>query len=518
MIGAVAPGWALRREQARIQLEAVLHRRSYKAGGNSRRTAGWVNRSTDANAAAMPQLATLRNFARDLRRNNGWARRAIQVVGNNTVGRGIKAKPNMPGMLQRNRDALAAWNRWATSLKCDHDGALPFTGIQRQVMEAVVESGECLVLREPAPSSYGMEIPLQLRVLESDYIDTNRHGLIQGSGNAVRHGIEFDRRGRRVAYWLYEEHPGGTDVFTAMGSRIKSRRVPAEDVLHIYRPDRPGQYRGVSWLCAAIAKLNDYDDYDDATLVAKKIAACYAVFVEDLNGEAEALGELDEDNLDQVKLEPGQITHLEPGQTVKFGTPPTTADHDSFSTTTLRRIASSIGITYEDMTGDYSKVNFSSARMARLAHWANVWDWRNNMLIPQLCAPVWDWVMSYHAGLRGWRVVPTVDWAAPPIPMLEPDKEGKAYKELIRSGVMTLAQAIAERGYDPEEQLREIAETNALLDELDIKLDSDPRAVAITGQEQPSAGGDDGEEEAQEDSADGEGEPDEDEDAADGDG
>jgi capsid protein len=60
----------------------------------------------------------------------------------------------------------------------------------------------------------------------------------------------------------------------------------------------------------------------------------------------------------------------------------------------LRKIAKGLGLTYEDFTGDYSNVNFSSARMAQIEHWHNVEDWRWHLLVPQFCDPVWKWAMQ----------------------------------------------------------------------------------------------------------------------------
>jgi len=46
---------------------------------------------------------------------------------------------------------------------------------------------------------------------------------------------------------------------------------------------------------------------------------------------------------------------------------------------------------------------------------------------------------------------------------------------------MTLAEAIARQGRNPEAVLAEIAATNERLDELGLVLDSDPRRVTKTG-------------------------------------
>ena len=145
-------------------------------------------------------------------------------------------------------------------------------------------------------------------------------------------------------------------------------------------------------------------------------------------------------------MEPGMIANLPVGKDVKFGNPPTVTD-SKFADRNLRKIAAGLGVSYEDLTGDYSQVNFSSARMSRLAHWANVRDWQWNMLVPQLCDGVWAWAMeaAQIEGLVGAEL-PTAEWTTPPMPMIEPDKEGLAYQRLVRNGVMTHDAMVREQG------------------------------------------------------------------------
>jgi capsid protein len=67
--------------------------------------------------------------------------------------------------------------------------------------------------------------------------------------------------------------------------------VPANDVLHIYRPLRPWQIRGEPWLSNVLLKLYELDQYDDAELVRKKTAAMFAGFITRLDPEANIMGE-----------------------------------------------------------------------------------------------------------------------------------------------------------------------------------------------------------------------------------
>ncbi|WP_164146025.1 phage portal protein, partial [Stenotrophomonas maltophilia] len=85
----------------------------------------------------------------------------------------------------------------------------------------------------------------------------------------------FDPVGRRVAYWLFDEHPGSA---LAMRS-LESRRIPAEDVIHVFLSKRPGQARGYSWLAPVMQRMRSFDEMEDAIMEQAKIAACFAAFV-----------------------------------------------------------------------------------------------------------------------------------------------------------------------------------------------------------------------------------------------
>lgn len=481
----VAPRWALDRIRARAA--ASLFARHYEAASAGRRTANWPRGNSDANTAAGAALSTLRALSRDLRRNNPWARRGVQVVANNTVGWGIVPKASGGA----NEALAAAWRTWADTTQCDADGRLTFYGIQRLAVETIVESGEVLVRARWRRPDDGLALPLQLQVLEPDYLDTTKDNFTGPSGGPVVQGVEFDKLGRRAAYYLFPEHPGSN---RAGGS---SRRMPASDILHVFRGERPGQVRGVPWLAAVIARLRDFDEYEDATIMRHKIAALFAAFVSDPNGDpsAAALGGQETDAAGQLieTLEPGMVKYLLPGQTVEFGNPPVPVD-GGFTDRSLRAVSSGLGVTFEDLTGNYGNVNYSSGRLGWMAHWANVEDWRWNMLVPQLCAPAWDWAMqaAMIVGLLGEAPNPTLpraDWTPPARPMLDPDKEGLAYKRRVRSGAMTPSEMVREQGRDPDAHWREYAKDLAQLDSLGIVLDCDPRRVSDAGLTQERVGG-----------------------------
>ncbi len=476
------PERGLARLRSRIAGAALA--RHYEAAASGRRTSGWRKSSGDANAVTGPATGKTRDVARDLVRNSGIAESAVRTIANHVCGRyGITAKP-----ANRSKSILAEWDAWADSTECDSDGRCDLAGLQRLIMRSVVVDGEVLVRRRLRRPEDGLSIPLQLQVLEADYIDTLKYGAVElrrSTGevvgrNVIINGIEFDMLGRRAAYWLFREHPG--DIlgrFTA-----QSFRVPAESILHVYRQDRPGQVRGISWLAPVALKFKDFDEFDDATLVKQKVAACLAVFVTD-DGTGGPLGQAEEqtDGLEIDQLEPGLITNMPTGKSVEVVEPPSTKEFVDYIATTLRMIGTGIGVSYEDLTGDYSKVNFSSSRMSHLAHWAAVEEWRWLMLRPQFLDPVWQWAQAVSA-ISGGAGDPEVRavWTAPAAPFVDPDKEGQAMIRNIRGGVQSFDDALRERGYDPERTLDEIAAHNAKIDKLELILDSDPRNTTQQGQ------------------------------------
>lgn len=472
----IAPQWGLERVKARAATDAF--ERHYEAATTGRRTSGWSRTAGDADLTIRPALLELRMHARDLVRNNGWARRAQKVLANNTAGWGIvpKASGETPGV---NAKADAIWKAWATSTQCEAEGRHTFYGIQTLAMKTITTAGEVLIRRRPRYATDGLAIPLQLQVLEPDFLDHSKSFTGDLRTGPTIQGVEFDLIGRRNAYWIFDNHPGS-------GRSVNpSKRVDASEILHVFDTERPAQTRGVSWFGTSIVGLKDFDDYEDAELMKQKIAACFAAFVVDIDGLGAPIGEQSTTDPLVETFEPGMITQLPPGKNVVTANPPTLTS-DALPTRTLRKIAAGLCVTYEDLTGDYSQVNFSSARMARLAHWANVHDWQQNMLIPLLCNGVWAWAMDQAVIAGLIPEAPPAEWTPPPMPMLEPDKEGLAYSRLVRNGVMTYSQMIREQGGDPVAHFAEYAADQKMLDALGLVLDSDARATSAAGLEQPS--------------------------------
>jgi lambda family phage portal protein len=473
LTGPLAPRWTLRRQRARLAAELLA--RHYEAAAGGRRTQGWRRPSSDANAASAGALGPTRNAARDVVRNNPYAESALTTIVDHVIGWGIMGAP------PKGASAAASkrWAAWAETTACDAEGRHDFAGLQKRAMRTIIESGEVLVRRRIRRIEDGLPIPLQIQILEPDYLDVAHDGPTPNGGVVVS-GVEFSPIGARAAYWLFRQHPGAS-VPGASGSLV-SDRIPASEILHVFHGGRPGQVRGVSWFAPILLRLKDLDEYEDATLMKQKVAACLAIVMTDADGSAPAIGRGTDPSDSIDTLEPGSILNAPAGRTVTVVEPPAVAEHDAFCKTALRAIAAGMGLTYEDLTGDYQNLPFSAARMSRIRHWARVEDWRWQTIIPGFCDPVWRWAML-AAAVIDVAVQPdtAVEWTAPAMPMIEPDKEGLAYLRNIRAGIQTLSEAIRERGYIPEQMLAEMQRDNALLDRLGLILDSDARKMSQAG-------------------------------------
>ena len=441
----------------------------YDAARHTRRTAGWIASGTGPNTEIARDLPTLRNRHRDLARNNPWVRRAIQAVVTNTVGPGIRAQWDSD-------ERQARWSAWWESTDCDADGRHNGYGLQALGLRAIVESGAALVRRRPRRPLDGPQIPLQLQVLEPDYIDHTKTELLP-NGGYIHQGVEFGPFGRRQAYWLYQEHPG--EMSHSPRYTGTSKRYPADDIAHVFRVDRPGQVHGVSWGTGAMTRARMLDDYQDAQLERQRLAACFMAFRRP-GLESEAIEGQEYEFSDRV--EPGLIEDLPPGWDMSFAEPPQPTDDKDFQLSILRAVASDYGIPYEVLTGDLSEVNFSSARMGWNEFARNITAWRWQMIEPQLLSQIAAWYLEAErvAGFdtKGARVL----WTAPSRTMVDKTREIKPLIEEIRAGLVSLPEAIRQVGYDPLTLATENAEFIDVLAGLGLKLSS---IVAHDADQQP---------------------------------
>lgn len=478
-IATVSPRWAVRREHARMVLDR-LHgaRAEYEGATQGRRATSWRRKVRDANAELSPRtLMALRGIAHDLVRNNPHAASAVSAIAEHMVGEGITFQLYRNG--KHDPDLTKRVRAHLDTTSCDAAGRHDLYGLQLQAARAIVTGGAAVMRRRWRRASDRLPLPFQLQLLEADYIDMNKHGPAMGASAYAVNGIEFDQLGRRSGYWLYSAHPGAVRP----GS-IESKLIPAEDVAHVFRADRPEQEHGATWLAPIILPLMDFKEYSDAQLLRQKIAACFAVFRIGDSDSADALANdnhEDDDAPELESIEPGMIYDMPGGGDVKFPNPPTVEGYKDVSTVTLHAVSAGLGVPYEIVTGDLSGVSFISGRLGRLNFYKKNATHQWAMFIPQFCGSVQRWTFDALELMGENMAGVTMRWTPPRVPMLDPATEVPAIRDAIRSGQMTPSEAVRERGHDPDTFFQEWAEDAGRFDELNLTFDCDPRKVTAVG-------------------------------------
>ena len=448
-------------------------KRAYEAADKGRRGKSMrLASSSGPNREISLALSDLRDRSRHFVRNNGWAKRAVEAVVKHTIGEGIRPAPL--GSIEENKRIKAVWREWAETTACDFYGKTNFYGLQEMAMRAIVEGGDVLiVLHRTKPTAYGgiagqarndvaVELPIKLRLMEGDVIDHTRNG--DNDKGIARLGVQFSHDGELLGYWLWNYHPGDGYSYKM---NIQSEFYPKDDILHVYEVLRIAQARGVPFGVGAFMRLSDFSDYEDAQLMKQKVAACFAMFIENADGAPRN----PEEPLIE-KIEPGIIEWLASGETAVFSNPPSVGDYDMYSVRILQGIAAAYGITYEMLTMDYKRVNFTSGRMAKIDVTNNFKSWQYGMIVPQFLQPVWEWFMDACLLTGALNKRYSTDWTAPRVQQLDPVKETNSRLVAVQAGFETISEIIRENGREPHEFFEEYSQDMEMLQKLGINLSS----------------------------------------------
>lgn len=483
-VSVFSPAAALRRYSSRVSLANLA--RLYDGAGGGRLNEGWSARKTSADAEIALAGPVLRDRMRDLVRNNPLAAQAVQVLVNNIAGTGIRPRPKS-GNARRDKRVAALWDDW--SRHSDRHGHTDFEGLLALAVREMVEGGEVFAVRRRLPSRSGRVVPLEIELFEADHLDESKVNL-GGQGAEIRDGIEYDADGRRKAYYLMPDHPGGVHRFRSRAAEA-SRRVPAEDVAHLFERQRV-QNRGVPWGVAAMTALRDHGDWQLAEMVRKKTEACLVgIVIGDDDAGSSGLNPIEDANGDLIEsFRPGMMMYSRGGKDVKFSSPAHSGGVAEWNRVQMHIIAAGFRVPYALMTGDLSQANFSSnraglnefRRMVEMIQWT--------VVIPMFCQRIWDWFCeaAFTAGLIDREDIP-VEWAPPRFESVNPKQDAETALIEVRAGFATRSSEISRRGFDPREVEGEMAADNDRADTLGLILDSDPRRMSRAGQGQQEGSG-----------------------------
>lgn len=439
-----------------------VQKRNYDAAAGGRRFDGWQSMSNPTEAANAARVPIMQR-ARYLAANNALAASAVEAWVSSLVGTGIKPQSShrLPSIRSKLNQGFEGWTDIA-----DADGLTDLYGLQALMVRRMVIDGESFAILSNGENG------LKVRVIDVQQVDASYTTAL--TSGRVQNGIEFNKNGERVAY----------HIFDSMDSMTRKRqRILARDVIHLFKPDFPGQVRGISWFAPVLLRMNDLDSWRDAQLVRQKTAAMLAGFVKSAGGDGQPF---DGDNDGQGNLtgglEPGMIKMLDPGQEMQFSTPANIGSEViEFAKITEREIAVGLGLPVAMVSGDLSDVNYSSIRAGLVDFRRRSEALQHGVVCFQMCRPIWQRYATTavligqikaktEEAIAATHITPKQSW-------VDPKKDVEAEIAAIENGLMSRREAVTARGVDIEKLDQDIANDNKRADSLNLPFGTQQAAA-----------------------------------------
>jgi lambda family phage portal protein len=470
-----------------IQVVRPLARARFDAAQTSDDSRHWANADAlSANAALTPEVRRIiRNRARYERANNAYVHGICVTKSNDLIGTGPRIQLDT-GNADSDRAIGRAFFDWSWSVR--------LADKLRTATEARVLDGEafCMFFTNPRLDVRGVQ--LDLRLIEADQVASPAYDYqqtISPDGSLVD-GVELDRHGNVIAYHVLTSHPGSNFLIGIN----EYDTIVAENMLHWFRPTRPGQHRGLSELTPCLRLTANMRRYTEAVIRAAEIAADLAAFVHS-NSPAAQVDEVDA--FAAIEIEKGTLTTLPEGWDIsQLKAEQPTNTHQAFTRTILSEIARGVNLPYYKAAFDASSYNYSSARLDGQLHEQNVrverdeleraWldrifrEWLDEaLLVPGMIpaglppASEWNWAWVWD-GREG----------------VDPNKEANATETKLATLTTSLAAEYARQGKQWDVELRQIAAERALMAELNLSIGNRPSQVVVPQAEAVAAAGEPG--------------------------
>jgi lambda family phage portal protein len=463
VVGLFSPAAGLRRRHHRLlarnadyrALFDVFVRNGYRAASSGNNTPWTSNHNSTADQEIAQDLPTLRNRSRELERDDSIGSGLIGTFVSNVIGTGMSPQCKT-GDSEKDSRIEAAYYTLAAGLSPDMD--LTQAERQQMVYSRSLVDGEVLVRRVKRGND-----PVWFQILEADRLQGYSE-IAPVSRNEIRQGVERDRDGKIVAYWIMNQ-PQDAMRMTARG-QADFTRVPKSEIMHLKRVKRPGQSRGVPFCHAILQDIRDLDLLMVAALKRVQIACLLAVFIKSTRSadiipgqqttSADGGKKLDQD------IEPGMMMKLNPDESIETLVPNfPVPEFGPFVIMLARRIGTAVGIPWQMVLKDFSDSTYSSARTDMLEArrtFTALQKWFAETYL------TWEWTEVLKDGLlRGEPAlsdvsiedIASVEWIANGWQWVDPMKEAAATELELKMGTMTLRDVASSRGKDWQEQMNQ---------------------------------------------------------------
>ena len=450
---------------------------------------------------------TLRQRARMLYMAAPVATSAIKTNRTNVIGCGLQLKSRINRVkLGLTPEQAKEWQRkteeefelWAANKRnCDAIGVNNFYTAQQLALASCLLSGDMIVLLKHEDPTVLNPYGLRFHMIEADRVSTPTAmtagssffaNMTQGEtkeGNRIYDGIEVDKNGRIIAYWIRNTYP-----FQQTADKTEWKRVLATgeatglpNVLHVMETERPEQYRGVSYLAQVIEPLLQMRRYTDSELTAAVVESfCPAFIKTEADPNENPYNEVGGDGTEQVsddpneyEMGPGQINIMKPGEDVVFGDPKRPAGgFDGFVVAICKQIGAALEIPADLLLKSFN-ASYSASRAALLEAW-KAFKMRREWFADDFCRPLYE-VWMAEAVARGRIIAPGFfsdpairaawlgsEWIGPTQGQLDPVKEITAEQLACENGFSTREQStIRLNGGSFEANAEQLVDENARL-------------------------------------------------------
>jgi lambda family phage portal protein len=333
-----------------------------------------------------------------------------------------------------------------------------------------------------------------VRAIDPDRL-SNPYG--QPVTQKLRGGIEFDADGEPIAYHVRNGHPSDWYIVPEpmTWTRIERSTPTGRPVfIHGFEPDREDQARAMTPFAALIKRLRMVGKFGDTELAAATVNALFAAFVKSSLpiGEATAaftpqtVLSMEGKRLDYWGKNPPhlggvRIPVMPIGDSIEMNSASrqTTAFPD-FQAAFLQSIAAALGISYEQLSMDWSKVNYSSARAALNEVWRHT-QMLFAAFVDQVVLPI-HYAQLEEAFDRGYITPPPgapdfwempgaylrARWIGPGRGYVDPVKEAQGASMRIGALISTLEDENADLGRDLTDTLDQAADEEEMLAERNL--------------------------------------------------
>lgn len=509
VVEAVAPIHAVRRLAARNTLRILNS--GYSDGGASHSKSslrGFTATSKSPLYDIDANHKTLVERSRSLYMTAPIATAAVKTVKTNVVGSGLKLKSRIDydvlGISEDQSQALEdqierEFSLWADTKQCDALGVNDFYEMQGLFLMGALLNGDGFCIRRWEDPTPFMPYGLRLQLIEGDRVCTPNVGATVGNspyvayavnqdnGNEIYSGVEMNKSGKTVAYWICNQYPNAQSVgefkpleWTRVEAYGANTGLP--NILTMFDPERAEQRRGVPLLAPVIETLKQISRYTEAELMAAVISGMYTVFIKTETPTEMPFGEAMPDeytpvehNDNEYELGNGAVNMLGTNESIQIADPKRPiAGFDAFVKALAKQIGSAIEVPYELLMKEFNS-SYSASRAALLEAWKMFRERREN-LAKAFCQPVYEMflteaVASGRIRLKGFFNDPIMrkawcgaDWNGPAPGMIDPVKEVNAAKLRVAEGFSTREEeTMGLTGGNFSKNARQLAKENALL-------------------------------------------------------